>query len=146
MNADREKMKLHLYWSVLVCIDQKIILDEEIYDSLSGVMLLTRVNFEGDIVVTIKEARVDMAISRKLREELSEILTEKPMILVINLSETQYFDSSALGTLVTILREAKAYGGQVRLANLNQTLITLMKLSKLDAMFKIYESVESALK
>ena len=109
-------------------------------------MLLTRVNFEGDIVVTIKEARVDMAISRKLREELSEILTEKPMILVINLSETQYFDSSALGTLVTILREAKAYGGQVRLANLNQTLITLMKLSKLDAMFNIYESVESALK
>lgn len=109
-------------------------------------MLLTKVNFEGDIVVTIKEARVDMAISRKLRKELSEILTEKPMILVINLSETQYFDSSALGTLVTILREAKSYGGQVRLANLNQTLITLMKLSKLDTMFKIYENVENALK
>ena len=87
-----------------------------------------------------------MAISRKLKEELSEILTEKPMILVINLSETQYFDSSALGTLVTILREAKAYGGQVRLANLNQTLLTLMKLSKLDSMFKIYENVENALK
>ena len=109
-------------------------------------MLLTKVNFEGDIVVTIKEARVDMAISRKLRKELSEILTEKPMILVINLSETQYFDSSALGTLVTILREAKSYGGQVRLANLNQTLITLMKLSKLDTMFEIYENVENALK
>ena len=108
-------------------------------------MLLTKVNSGGNVVVTIKEARVDMAISRKLREELSEILTEKPTILVINLSETQYFDSSALGTLVTILREAKAYGGQVRLANLNQTLITLMKLSKLDAMFKIYENVENAL-
>ena len=109
-------------------------------------MLLTKVNVGGNVVVTIKEARVDMAISRKLREELSEILTEKPMILVINLSETQYFDSSALGSLVTILREAREYGGQVRLANLNQTLITLMKLSKLDAMFEIYENVENALK
>ena len=109
-------------------------------------MLLTKTNIGGNVVVTIKQARVDMAISRKLKEELSEILTEKPMILVINLSETQYFDSSALGALITILREVKTYGGQVRLANLNQTLLTLIKLSKLDTMFEIYENVENALK
>ncbi len=108
--------------------------------------MLTTKEYDEGIVVTLQDTRVDMAVSRKFRDELGKVLEAKPQLLVLNLSDTEYFDSSALGTLVSILREAKSYGGQIRLANLNQTLRTLMKLSKLDAMFKIYDSVEEALK
>lgn len=108
-------------------------------------MLTTKEVPEG-VVVTLEDTRVDMAVSRKFRDELAKVIEKKPDLLVLDLTDTEYFDSSALGTLVSILREAKSYGGQIRLANLNQTLRTLMKLSKLDAMFKIYESVDEALK
>lgn len=107
-------------------------------------MQLYKKEIDGGVIVTIKENRIDMAISRKFREELSTILQKKPPVMILDLTETEYLDSSALGTLVTILREAKAFGGEIRLAAMNQTLRTLMKLSKLDAMFKIYDTVEDA--
>ena len=108
-------------------------------------MILVNKDKPQGIVVTVKESRVDMAISRKFKDELVALLKDKPALMVLDLGETEYFDSSALGTLVSVLREAKSYGGEVRLANLNQTLRTLMKLSKLDAMFKIYDDVDEAL-
>ncbi len=87
-----------------------------------------------------------MSISRKFREEVGKVIEKKPAILILDFEMTEYLDSSALGTLVTILRDTKAYGGEVRLVNLNQTLRTLLKLSKLETMFKIYDKLEDAMK
>jgi len=109
-------------------------------------MLIEIEKIDQGVVVNVKPSRIDMAISRTFKEELSAQLKEKPAYFIINLKETEYVDSSALGTLVSIQREVKAYGGKVCLTNLSQSLETLMKLSKLDAMFKICSSVSEALK
>ena len=109
-------------------------------------MLIVDRPFDKGIVLAVKETRIDMSISRKFREQVAKFLEKKPAVVVFDLDETEYLDSSALGALVTILRDVKNYGGEIRLANLNQTLKTLFKLSKLESMFKIYETIEEAAK
>ncbi len=108
-------------------------------------MDLTEKEFTHGIILTVNEVRIDMAISRIFREKISMILEKKPKVLIINLTGVDYLDSSALGALVTILKEAKSYGGSVRLTDLNQTLRTLIKLSKLESMFPIYENIDEAM-
>ena len=109
-------------------------------------MLVVDKPYEHGVVLTVKEARIDMSISRKFRETVSNLLVKKPPIVIFDLQETDYLDSSALGALVTILRDVRNYGGEIRLANLNQTLRTLFKLSKLESMFKIFDSIDDAQK
>lgn len=107
-------------------------------------MELEEKEFAQGIIALIRENRIDMSISRRFLEEVRKIIEKKPGILVLDFEETEYLDSSALGTLVTILRDARAVGSEVRLVNLNQTLRTLLKLSKLDTMFKIFDSLAEA--
>ena len=92
----------------------------------------------------VNETRVDMVVARKFRETLTQQIQSKPPKIVLDLSKTEYFDSSALGALVAFMKEVKGYGGQLVLCNLSRSLYTLLKLSKLDQLFVISESLEEA--
>jgi anti-sigma B factor antagonist len=96
------------------------------------------------LVLHVKESRVDMVVARKFRESLTAQIKERPLKIVLDLQETEYFDSSALGALVAFMKDVKAYGGQLVLCNLSRSLHTLLKLSKLDQLFIISESLEDA--
>lgn len=97
------------------------------------------------LVLHIQEPRVDMVVARKFREGLSSYLKDKPARIVLDLKETEYFDSSALGALVAFMKDVKAYGGQLVLCNLSRSLLTLLKLSKLDLLFEISDDLEKSI-
>ncbi len=96
------------------------------------------------LILHIQEPRVDMVVARKFREGLSGFLKDKPKRIVLDLKETEYFDSSALGALVAFMKDVKAYGGQLVLCNLSRSLLTLLKLSKLDLLFEISDDLEKS--
>lgn len=97
------------------------------------------------LILRVMEARVDMVIARKFREALSESIKEKPKRIVLDLQNTEYFDSSALGALVAFMKEIKAYGGHLILCNLSRSLLALMKLSKLDLLFEIADDINDVI-
>lgn len=98
----------------------------------------------GALVITVNEMRVDMVVARKFREMLTAKIGDKPPVVVLNLVNVEYFDSSALGAIVAFMKEIKSYGGQLRICNVNRSIMTLLKLSKLDLLFKICENLEEA--
>lgn len=87
-----------------------------------------------------------MVVARKFRETLTEQISSRPARIVLDLKETEYFDSSALGALVAFMKDVRAYGGNLILCNLSRSLLTLLKLSKLDLLFQIEEDVEAAIR
>lgn len=99
----------------------------------------------GALVLHVQEPRVDMVIARKFRETLNSHIESKPDIIILNLQETEYFDSSALGALVAFMKDVKGYGGRLILCNLSRSLLTLLKLSKLDLLFEISDDLEKAI-
>lgn len=106
--------------------------------------MLDTKKINGNLVIIVNELRIDMVIARKFRELLSEKIVDKPSVVVLDLKAVDYFDSSALGALVTFMKEIKGYHGQLKLCCLSRSLVTLLKLSKLDTLFSIYEKQEEA--
>ncbi len=100
---------------------------------------------ENDIlIIEITEERIDMVIARKFKDKLSEAIVHKPKKIIINLANTNYFDSSALGALVSFLKEVKEYGGHLIICNLSRSLYALLKLSKLDILFDIKNNLQES--
>lgn len=95
------------------------------------------------VILHVEEARVDMVVARKFREALTSHIQEKPKNIVLDLSEAEYFDSSALGALVAFMKDVRSYGGRLILTNLSRSLLALLKLSKLDMLFEIQDDAES---
>lgn len=98
------------------------------------------------LVLKINESRVDMVIARKFRETLANLAgKEQGRTIILDMGATEYFDSSALGALVAFMKEVKSGGGRLILCNTSRNIRTLLKLSRLDSIFTIAESLEDAI-
>lgn len=100
--------------------------------------------FEKGYIVTIDEKRIDMTISRTFRETVEHLIAEKPKTIIFDLQATDYMDSSALGTLISLVRQMRALDGEIRIVNLSTSLRSLFRLSKVEDIFTVYETIEEA--
>ena len=64
---------------------------------------------------------------------------------VIDFTNTGYIDSSGLGALVTMSKQVREHGGELRIAGLNDDLRALFELTKLDTLFTISDTADQAL-
>jgi len=113
-------------------------------DSFSNEMI-KEVRREGQAVVLVLAGEIDMKCSVKLRSKLLELLKEKPPVLVLNLIQVEFMDSSGLGTLVEALRWSRRNGGQFKLAGLSQAVRNIFEISRLDSVFQVYDTEAEAL-
>jgi|SRR5579859_1209861 len=64
--------------------------------------------------------------------------------IVLDLSQVQYIDSGGLGALVAVLTSARAAGGDLRLTGMNERVSRVLKITRLDRVFRTHSSVELA--
>ena len=113
-------------------------------DSFSN-EIIKEVRRDGQAVVLVLAGEIDMKCSVKLRDKLLELLKEKPPILVVNLAQVAFMDSSGLGTLVEALRWSRRNGGEFKLAGLSQAVRNIFEISRLDSVFQVYDTETEAL-
>ncbi len=108
-------------------------------------------NFEtkrvGDITVfKLNEKRLDTSISGLLKGEFTMILkVEGVNKLIIDLSEVESCDSSGLSAILVANRIISANEGQIRLAAPSEKVHTLIKITQLDRVLPVTDTVERAL-
>ena len=86
---------------------------------------------------------VDVSNAGQLRSALLTAAAGHPTI-VIDLSVTQFCDSSALSVLVGALRRATAEGGEVRLGACTPGVLRILDITGVGSLFGIYASLEEA--
>ena len=64
--------------------------------------------------------------------------------LIFDIAEVPYMDSAALGLLVNYYVSAQKNGRKVAVVGASPRIITLFEMTKLDGLFKLYPTVESA--
>ncbi len=89
--------------------------------------------------------RVDMMLARRFRDELREYLKEEPRRIVLDLELVTHFDSSGMGALKAFMEDTKTAGGTLILCNLNRSMQMLLKLSRLESLFEVADSLEKSL-
>lgn len=66
-------------------------------------------------------------------------------MVVVDLAQTVFLDSSGLGALVSGLRAARAAGGDLRIARPTEQVLTVLELTTMDRVLRPYVTVEEAL-
>jgi len=80
-----------------------------------------------------------------LREIVTSLLKEENKKLLLNLHGVEYIDSAGLGELLKNHTTLERQGGQLKIANLNQRVQDLLKATRLDKVFDVYEDEASAI-
>lgn len=64
--------------------------------------------------------------------------------VIVDISEVRYINSSGIGVLITLLTKARNKGGELCLINPSESVRKLLIITKLQAIFKVFDSVEFA--
>jgi len=79
----------------------------------------------------------DIFNSVNLKTELNDLVGQKSVDLVIDCASLDYMDSTAIGSLVAVLKNVKTYGGKIVLKELKPNLLKLFKITSLNNIFEI---------
>jgi anti-sigma B factor antagonist len=83
--------------------------------------------------------------SVQLREAIRGLIGSGKKIILLNLGNVNYIDSSGLGELVSAFTTAKNQQAEVKLLNLTKKVHDLLQLTKLYTVFDIYDDEASAI-
>lgn len=79
-----------------------------------------------------------------LRKAISETIGEGHPRIVVDLSGTEFVDSSGLGALIGGLKSARIAGGDLRIAAVPDVVRTVLRLTNLDRVLRDHETPEAA--
>lgn len=82
---------------------------------------------------------------QQIGDEIAQLIDESlnPRIL-INFTDVEHLSSAALGTLITINNRLRQKDGQLRLCTIDPQIHEVFKITKLDKLFQIHETVDEA--
>jgi anti-anti-sigma factor len=84
--------------------------------------------------------RLDISNAAQLRRQVTDIAATKPTLLLVDLSNVSFMDSSGLGALVSALKTMRGVGADMALCGANDQVTMLFDLTSMSKIFKIYKS------
>ena len=107
--------------------------------------IIKAVRHKEQVVVLELAGEIDMKCSVQLRKKFIELFGNKPPVLIVNMSEVEFMDSSGLGTLVEALKWSRQNESELKLVGLTQSVRNVFEISRLQHIFQIYDSEAEAL-
>lgn len=89
---------------------------------------------------------IDMYTSPEVRKQLLRLIGQRVPIIMVDLTNVTYIDSSAIATFVEGLKGMMSYSGRLKFFGIPMKLMEIFNFSKLDKVFNMYVSMEDALK
>jgi anti-anti-sigma factor len=97
-------------------------------------------------VLTLKERKLDVSVSPELKGEFILLCRPQLKSLIVDLSGVEFCDSSGLSALLIADRQMRQHGGAVKLVGVHKKVLSLLKISQLDKVFPMFDSVTKAQK
>jgi anti-sigma B factor antagonist len=97
----------------------------------------------GHTVVEVR-GEVDVYTAPQLRQRLIEVVDGGAGSVVVDLRRVDFLDSTGLGVLVGALKRLRLAGGELALVCDNEKLLKIFRITALDRVFTLYETVEAA--
>jgi anti-sigma B factor antagonist len=95
------------------------------------------------LVLRVGETRLDAARAPALREELLRHIDAGHSQIVLDLSKTDFLDSSGLGALVSAVKRLGSKG-TLAIAGAQGAVTRLFSLTRMDRVFALHPSVDAA--
>lgn len=96
-------------------------------------------------VVLAPSGRLTVVTAPQLRAAVADRITAGDRIIVVDLSVTEFVDSSGLGALVSCLKSARQAGGDLRIVAPTEQVAMVLRMTNLDRILQPRASVDDAL-
>ena len=87
---------------------------------------------------------IDIYTAPMFKQAVVNMVTEGSKNVIIDLSGVTFMDSSGFGTLLGATRRLRPSGGGLHLAAPNSTIQRMLRLTRLDSIMRIYDTIEEA--
>jgi anti-sigma B factor antagonist len=98
----------------------------------------------GDFRVLAVAGAIDVHTAPDLRSQATELLSSGARKLVVDLTEVDFLDSSALGALVGIHKDVINVNGAMRVVCAKPKLLRIFEITRLSEVLSIAPTVEEA--
>ena len=95
-------------------------------------------------VVAVR-GEIDLFTAPELKTALGEAMEAGKSRLVVDLSETTFLDSTALGVLIGAIKRLRARDGALTIVNTEPTIAKTFEITGLDQIFTITETRDEAI-
>lgn len=89
---------------------------------------VTRIAMPGALIVPNRQ---------QFKQHILDLLAAGRRVFVCDFAGTEYVDNSGLGVLISASKKIREAGGELVLEGLNEDVLTLFQLTKLDTLFTI---------
>jgi anti-sigma B factor antagonist len=96
------------------------------------------------VAVLAIKGRLDAVRVGSVREEIGGLPEKGHAKVVLDLTDLEWIDSSGVGALVVLYKNARAKGGEVKVANLQRQPKEIFRLLRLETAFEIFDTVDAA--
>ncbi|HEX5741617.1 MAG TPA: STAS domain-containing protein [Pilimelia sp.] len=98
----------------------------------------------GDHTVLEVGGEVDVYTAPRLREELLALIDAGTRKIVVDLGRVDFLDSTGLGVLVGAMKKLRGVEGTFGLVCTKEPLLKIFRITALDQVFPLYDSVDAA--
>ncbi len=98
----------------------------------------------GVVVISVQVKRATVEISGEFKQAVLHEIEENNTRIVIDMSQTEFVDSSFLGALVAGLKSATIKNGDLKIIGLQPPVRAMFELTRLYRIFDIFDNLEDA--
>ena len=95
-------------------------------------------------IIHVSESRIDSALALAFKDAMRKATEDGPDIVILELSEVQFIDSSGLGAVVASMKQLGRHR-KLALAGLTPTVEKVFRLTRMDSVFPLYATLATAL-
>src|SRR5215203_6440716 len=100
---------------------------------------------DGKAHIVAVSGEVDLFTAPEFKQRVMAPIAAGIDHVIVDLTETTFVDSSSLGVLIGAHRRLKSRGGQLVVASSTEAIVKTFRITGLDGVFKLVDSVETAL-
>jgi anti-sigma B factor antagonist len=111
---------------------------------MSDMNLLVESREAGAWTVVDVRGEIDLYTAPRLKEHFGELFDGGRAQVVVNLEGVEFLDSTGLGVLIGALRRCRERDGVLALAAPRETVQKVLRVTGLDKVFPVHNSVDEA--
>lgn len=96
----------------------------------------------GEYTIVKLKGEVDIYTAPSLRETIVNTVEKGRYMIVVDLDEVDFLDSTGLGVLVGGLKRVKQHDGELGIICNQENILRIFKITGLTKIFKVYKSAD----
>ncbi len=109
-------------------------------------MNVTEEKINGFNVLVVKDERIDAHNSADLKDYILHMIEQGQTNIIVQMEQVRFVDSSGLGALLSGFKHAEAKSGRLSLTNLQNQVLSMFELTRLNRVFEIYADLNEVFK